>query len=132
MRKCILDKAELFEENGQYYISAKYTVETDDLIKEVYVPKIKIPFMNSVSHGFDINFDHCWPDPVSIYPGPRSNAYINTGLGDLKLEYGNIDGSSGNYYFMEKIIEHKKRDMTVEEIEKKLGYKIRIVSEKNT
>ena len=55
---------------------------------------------------------------------PDSRQYLcSFGLGDLSL-YSDDDG----YLYHEKIIEEKTKEMTLEEIEKKLGHKVKIVS----
>ena len=46
-----------------------------------------------------------------------------------KVLKGRIDDSHWAYV-VEKVLEEKSTEMTLEEIEKKLGYKVKIVSEK--
>lgn len=42
----------------------------------------------------------------------------------------NTKFDDGIVYYLDKIIKYKPKKMTIEEIEKKLGYKIEIVSSK--
>ena len=127
MNKCTVKEARLYEESGQYYISAKYRVETDHEVKEVVVPKIELPILKDVSKGisFRKEISEGW------FGNPKCDVYIDVGRGELTLRKDSILGYPGSHYFIEKVIEEKKTEMTVEEIEEKLGYKIKIVGEKN-
>ena len=127
MAKTTLDEVRLYEEDGQYYISAKYTYEDDSVIKEIIVPKIVIPFCHDEVYGIHIEKEY--PEPRFIRTRPEW--YINTGLGKLKLEKGSLPGYGCPNIYSEKIIERKTHDMTIEEIEKILGRKIRVVGDKN-
>ena len=131
--KTTLNSAELIEEGGQYYISAKYTVESEHTVKEIIVPRIKIPFCHYENTGVSIEHNTYYPPFLTDYRycTPRVTYSINTGLGKLDLACGKIPGYDGEHYFIEKIIKEKKVDLTIEEIEKKLGYKIRVVGEKS-
>lgn len=116
-RKHELKNIELFEENGQYYLKLKYILEDEHRIRELEIPKVMIPFN------------------ANIYP--YINKSLNSDACGLIACYGNYELAilsgetthANHVYFTEKIIEEKRKEMTITEIEKKLGYKIKIVSE---
>ena len=103
------------EENG-YFLSAKYRIEDDNSIRELDIPRIKLPVytnsMNIVSDNHygnpevsvDIGFGYCrlWRDCSREFP----------------------------VYYTETVIEEKTHEMTLDEIEQKLGYKVKIVNKK--
>lgn len=119
-RKHELKNIELFEENGQYYLKLKYILEDEHSVRELEIPKVRIPVNKftypNISHsrccGHEIHYlyiDEDWNQCLDILPGETSEA--------------------NHVFYTEKIIEEKRKEMTVAEIEKKLGYKIKIVSE---
>lgn len=100
-----------------YYLSAIYRVEDDHTIREIDIPKIRLGVDKK---RFSIKLDH----------DPRCHAeqgYINLGFGDLPLDY-DFDSNGNTFMFKEKILEEKYTEMTLDEIEEKLGYKVKIVN----
>lgn len=95
-----------------YYLSAKYRVEDYNSVRELDISKIR--------------FRVC-EDTVQIrrtgelYP----QVQINLGLGFMPVVR---DGSDNEVYFTETVLEEKTHEMTLDEIEKKLGYKVKIVN----
>ena len=51
-----------------------------------------------------------------------SSRHVNIGYGKINL--------SENTTFKDKIVKYAEKEMTIEEIEKKLGHKVKIVGEK--
>ena len=99
-----------------YYLSAKYRVEDQGSVREVDIPRIRL----------NINEDCIAIDTEYSPYARREYAQIDLGFGYLPLEYTNINGHS--VCFTEKILEEKYTEMTLDEIEKKLGHKIKIVN----
>ncbi len=108
-----LHKVELMKDVVTYYLSAVYRYETNCGVYEVDIPHIELPLWN------DFNMKNEFG-----YYGPCCHT-INIGFGDLPMR----SDKHGNMFY-EKLIEEKIHDMTLDEIEKKLGYKVRVVSEK--
>ena len=105
-----------------YCLSAKYRVEDEHSIKEVYIPKIRlgvrsnwvmVNYLNSI-------FDSCDVD--------HSRYTADLGFGTCQMLPEKINGY--NVCFTETTIKEKHHEMTIAEIEEKLGYKIKIVGEK--
>lgn len=118
-KKHELKDIQLFEENGQYYLKLKYILEDEYRIKELEIPKVKIT-VNKYTYPH-INFiRQTIGDPIyDLYAG----------YGDCLPMLPGETSEANHVYFTEKIIEEKHKEMTIAEIEKKLGYKIKIVSE---
>lgn len=103
------------ENTNEYYLTATYRVEDENEIRGVTIPKIKLPVVqDSLMVDVDTKSTRLFPD-VSIAMG----------FGTLDIEYGK-DGK----WFYETVIHEKVHEMTLEEVEKKLGHKVKIVSEK--
>ena len=110
-----IKNVKLVQEKETYYLDLTYECEND---KEVYVlniPRVELPYfdnplINVVSHD-DITLAS---GTISFYPG---------GIFTIKQ---NKNGT----LFSKIVVKEKTHKMTVAEIEKKLGYKIEIVSDK--
>lgn len=85
-----------------YYLSPRYRVETSNDIREIYIPKARL---NIDRHMFNIVDDS----------------------GEC-LMYCDINGV--RYY--DTLIETKTKEMSLEEIEEKLGHKVKIISKETT
>lgn len=121
-----LTNIELFEENGCYYLKLKYRLEREHCVEELEIPKAKLPFNKNVYPS--VTYSECSCDPIN--DPRREESYLRTGFNNsLELRKGNV-AEAKNVYCVVRTIEEKYTEMTVEEIEKKLGYKIKIVSEK--
>ena len=113
--RCELINLTLNEDESGYYLSARFEVEYSHSLREFSVPKIRLPIRPDkvIISQIDTDWDGC-------------RAHINLGFGDLPLEYGMVYGY--RTLFAEKIIEEKSVEMSLDEIEKKLGHKIKIVN----
>lgn len=111
---------ELVKDNGKYYLHLVYRVEDDSKIEEYEVPKVEIPI--DLSHVPNINYIK------NKYDGER--CYLNAGYHpELRVLPGETKEANHVFYTV-KTIEEKRKELTIEEIEKELGYKIKIVGEK--
>lgn len=103
-----LKDLQLRKENNQYFLSATYEVEEKYRIKEVTFPKILLP----TCHAPLILIGSSMPDGDNC---------IDMGFGEMPVALPPI----------EKVIKEKVQELTLEEIEKKLGHKVKVVHKKN-
>lgn len=128
MTRQTVKEARLYEENDNFYLDVRYEIEDQHSVKEIHIPKVRIPLEFA-------NIENTWE---SVYGGTAEST-------NLVLPYANLGCYPGNAWFLNddgrenvhpgvrfacKIIKEKKTDMTIEEIEARLGYKIRIVNKK--
>lgn len=98
-----------------WYLSAVYQHENEVGIYEITIPKIWLP----ISYGEPIIM-------TSVRKINRcSESIIDLGFGELTI----LNDDQGRKVY-EKLIEEKIHDMTLDEIEKKLGFKVRVVRKK--
>lgn len=91
-----------------YYLSAVYTSDEQDGLYEIRIPRIELP----VRFGM--------PDIIiSMACGCEVERTIDLGFGELTMPKP----------FIKKLIKSKVREMTMADIEKELGCKVKIVSE---
>ena len=115
-----LKKAELWrdEDTGQYFFRLEYLCEDDAEVYRLIFPKVEtgIPLMQ---------------------PHLASDYYMHSGRDITKIAFNLCDDEghiaypdkNGNRLYWETV-SVKTHEMTMEEIEKKLGYKIKIISKK--
>ena len=118
---CFLKDAQIYMQDGIRYLKLVYQYEDKDGIHELTIPQVEFPFGNRPGLTYI-----CENNPelqrLSIRlctVGDFANVYLH----DTKSDDGTV-------YYLDKIIKYKPKKMTIEEIEKKLGYKIEIVSSK--
>lgn len=105
-----LKRLMLGKDDSGHYLSAIYEFENEAGVYELIFPKIRLQI--SLINAPVISRDD-WREPEKV----------NLGFGELPLE--------GDPGYTIKTIREKVHDVTIEEIEKKFGYKIRIVKEKD-
>lgn len=114
-----LKKFTLEQDDRGYYLAATYRVEDKCAIREIDIPKIRL-YLDDKRFRIEIKNDPLLCHKVGS---------VDLGFGELPLDWDmNKDGLT--YLFTDRVLQEKYTEMTMEEIEKKLGYKVKIVSEK--
>lgn len=113
-----LKSLELFQENGKFYLKFIYEYEDMNGVYELTLPKVELPI--DVKNIPKIEED-CDLSSVMI----RKNYIV---FGKNNVLWLQPDKKQHVYYL--KLLEDKRVELTMEEIEKRLGYKIKIVNDK--
>lgn len=113
----------LHQKVDDIYLEATYETECKREKGILHIPRIplyiaKVPKINV--------YDTTCGDPILCGSG-RRYCEVNLGFGDIYLE-GN--GSKKEPWFTYQVTEEKVEELTLEEIEQKLGHKVKIVSDK--
>lgn len=114
-----LKSKKIYEENDHLYLKLVYEYEMDSGVYELTMPKIELDICTK-------RIPTLSQDNSLI--NPSYHAWFGSHEYDLKL--GKTEYSVGSVAYVIRTIEEKKHEMTLEEIEEKLGYKVKIVSEK--
>ena len=109
-----LKDLQLYKENDKYYLSATFDQEDEVGFYELSVPKMPFP----VDPNCSVNINTC----TTIFGVPYN--YVAVDFGIMKLYAEPIDNKKNLY--TKKLISEKAHEMTLEEIEKELGYKIKL------
>ena len=116
---CFLKDAQIYIQDGSRYLKLVYEYEDSYGIHELTIPQVEFPFGNRLGLTYI-----CENNPalqrLSIRLCTKSDV-ANVYLYDTKSYDGLV-------YYTDKIIKRKPKKMTVEEIERELGYKVEIVS----
>lgn len=120
-KKCFLKDAQIYIQDGSRYLKLVYEYEDGCGIHELTIPQVEFPFGNrlNLKHIYEAN-------PALRRLSIRlctEGDVANVCLYDTKTDDGFV-------YYTDKIIKYKPKKMTLEEIERELGYKIEIVSSK--
>ena len=116
--KYTIKELNVFKEDGYWYMSAVVETETFSKVEKVSIPKILLTSENTQMGIFE--------EGGLFYPIRR----VDLGFGPLTLERIYDLKSRANVDFIVEVIKEKTHELTLEEIEKKLGYKVKIVSKK--
>ena len=125
-----LTSAEVYFEAGIPYIKLEYEYENDDGTHRILFPKVEFPISC-------LNIPTISTIDDQSYIGSRSTMDFRPC--ELSLFKGNAkiikdDGvavKEDNVVFLDVITKKKIHEMTLEEIEKKLGYSVKIVTKEN-
>ena len=123
-----LKECELYEDVGRRFLKLVYEYETDRGIYQLIIPQV----------GLNIPTGHLPIIQRSDFMVSPWYTYVKFNGIQLPIEptSGETIGKDGKPYKYEnathliKVIEEKQCEMTIEEIEKNLGYKVKIVSAK--
>lgn len=119
INKCFLKDAQIYIQDNTRYLKLVYEYEDSYGIHELTIPQVEFPFGNRLGLTYI-----CENNPelqrLSIHlctEGDVANVYLH-----------NSKSYDGLVYYTDKIIKRKPKKMTIEEIERELGYKVEIVS----
>lgn len=119
--KCFLKDAQIYIQDDTRYLKLVYEYEDSYGIHELTIPQVEFPFGNrlNLKHVYEAN------------PALRRYSIRLCTEGDVANVFlHDTKSSDGMVYYLDRIVKHKPKKMTIEEIEQKLGYKIEIVSSK--
>lgn len=123
--------AKLFlSEGGHYFLDVRYETEDSEKVMEYHFPKVRLPIeyaeieqslsvINSAEPS-EIKLVLPWAD-LPCYKGKA------TFVREAKDGRGRESINVPEVYFASCVIEEKTKEMTIAEIEKKLGHKVKIV-----
>lgn len=124
--KEVLTNLELYKDKNEcgyegYYLKAEYLIEEEYRTVKLTIPKIYLP-INEENLVININHGCCYDS----YIQPETT--VDLGFGELHLD--KVKDQDVTYYYKYEVIDERAEKMTLEEIEKKLGHKIELVSKK--
>lgn len=112
-----LKQSSAYVEDGKIYLKLSYTREGEDGTHEVTFPKIDLGFYTEQIPSIE----NLLPSCVRI-----DNSYGQS----FELCNAKIPEYDFPIYSLDKLIQPSVKEMTLEEIEKKLGYPVKIVNKK--
>lgn len=118
-KNCFLKDAQIYIQDGSRYLKLVYEYEDSYGIHELTIPQVEFPFGNRLN----LIYIH------ENNPALRRLSIRLCTEGDVTSVYlYDTKSDDGLVYYVDKIIKRKPKKMTIEEIERELGYKVEIVS----
>lgn len=119
----------LYEEDGQYYLRLEYQIEDDSGIHKLEIPQVEIPFnskafpdlVQSTETGEEIG-------RYNLYY-PKTLCTLKTGHYPMYVKKAPSEIVNHKVFYTIKTIEEKVKEVTMKDIEKKFGCKVKIVRE---
>jgi hypothetical protein len=120
------------DEMGTPYLILTYTYEDDKGLHSVVFPEVHLPFLINRVPDTDMERRSYGPDYGSVWIPCDDRMFLYKGTASFMVER---DGEKEevkceDVYCADCVIKPAVREMTLKEVEEKLGYKIKIVSEK--
>lgn len=121
----MLKKADIFREGDMWFMRLEYEYEDNRGKHLVTLPKVDFPC--SLWYAPNVDFCNCM-----VTFGLEESASIEISE-SLNLHKGSVTdpltNKTINAFYTDIIVEPKIHDLTLDEIEKKLGYKVRIIAD---
>ena len=108
---------ELYKEDGKYYLRVDFDFENEYGVYKGHIDKVK----------FDFLFKGIESETCSWTKSAKANFLAPSEYSCVDCLFDIMRDSKDNFFTIE-LVKEKIHEMTVEEVEKKLGYKIKIVS----
>ena len=114
-------------ENGNWYMELQYEYEDKSGVHRRYYPKVEFPFscgklppeeFSSYRFGRDELTISLFTNEVTVFRGNFSNPMTGQIMSDVCV--------------IDNLIKPAVHEMTIDEIEKELGYKIKIINKENS
>ncbi len=125
MDRTELKEVKLYEEKGEYFLKIVYEEEDEKGIYKTTFPKVALDIPKThYSMYTDTDEVYCDNRPYWSLP---TYSFVNNRSQLLRLCCNNAFGYGIK---LTETIKEKTQELTLEEIEEKLGYKVKIVSKK--
>lgn len=123
-RNVELDSITPFKEDGIWYLKLVYKYENNMGKHAVVIPKASLPFPQLTLP----NIDGRGPYNANHYMICSDMITLHSSSCDLAIERGVTDQSC----YFDIITKYNTREMTLDEIEKELGYKVKIINKEES
>lgn len=132
--------AYLYRDEGSYYLNIRYEVEDDNNIREFHIPRVRIPLENAplitiTPEPLEYDFKTFMYDNKKIISPMCSDAFyldLKNSILPCMPSTATFTGMKPleNVCYASRIIKDKTApvEMTMDEIEKQLGHKVKIIN----
>ena len=116
----LVDALAYTDENGTWYMGLRYRYENESGIHERYYPKVEFPFFcRKLPLGRNELTISLFTNEVAVFRGNFLNPVTGRMMHDVCIIDNLVKPAAPAH------------EMTIEEIEKELGYKIKIINKEN-
>ena len=119
-----------FTDNGRWYLKLIYTYEDKKGKHTVVIPKAEVPFAQECVPYVNSQIPY-FPNSQFALEHPYINCNDSMPLYKDVCSLANERGAKEPACYFDIITEYASREMTLDEIEKELGYKVKIINKEN-
>lgn len=120
-----------FTDDGRWYLKLIYTYEDNKGEHTVVIPKAAIPFVQT-SIPYVNNRILYFPNSQFALERPYIDCDNSMPLYESVCSLASERGAEAPAYYFDIITEYASREMTLDEIEKELGYKVKIINKEKS
>lgn len=123
----LLDAVTYQDEDGTWYIELKYEYEDESGIHIRYYPKVEFPFFCGKLPPEEFSSDRFGHGELTI-------SFFSNEVAAFRTKFWNpVSGQMmSDVCVVDNLIKPAVHEMTIEEIEKELGYKVKIINKENS
>lgn len=129
-KKVILKERKVFEKDNHLYLKLVYEYEDDHGIHELIIPKLDLEIRTDCLPIIEHD-SYAGPMDILNYYINRDSDTFNLLQDDVAVRKKGVTLMCENAAYVTNTLKEKPKEMTIAEIEKKLGYKVKLVSEEN-
>lgn len=127
-KNVVLKERKVFEEDNRLYLKLVYEYEDEHGVYELIIPKLDLeirtdclPIINRYFYGGPMNILDCYIN--------RDSDTFNLLRDDVAVKKNGVTLKFEKAAFVTNTLKEKPHEMTIADIEKKLGYKVKLISE---
>lgn len=131
-KNVVLKERKVFEEDNLLYLKLVYEYEDEHGVYELIIPKLDLKIRTDCLPTINHNHKY-FSGPLDIF-----NYYIDRYSDrflllrdDVAVRKNGVTLTAENAAYVINTLKEKSKEMTITEIEKKLGYKVKLVSEES-
>lgn len=125
----VLKERKVFEEGNRLYLKLVYEYEDDHGVYELIIPKIDLEIRTDLLPTIENNYPWTGPITLELYKIRLGSNIFDLLLSDVAVKKNGETLTCEKAAYVVNTLKEKRKEMTIAEIEKKLGYKVKLVSE---
>lgn len=128
-KNVVVKKHETFIENNRLYLKLVYEYEDDHGVYELIIPKIDLDIRTDFLPAIENYEPWTGSTTLTFYKIRLGSNIFDLLRGDVEFKKNGKTLTCEKAAYAVNILKEKPQEMTIAEIEKKLGYKVKLVSE---
>lgn len=128
-KNVVLKGRKVFEEDNHLYLKLVYQYEDNCGIHELIIPKIDLEIRTDCLPTINHDLHTGYMGILNYYINRYSDTFVLL-QDDVAVRKNGVTLTFENAAYVKNTLKENPQEMTIAEIEKKLGYKVKLVSEK--
>ena len=129
-KNVVLKERKVFEEDSRLYLKLVYEYEDEHGVYELIIPKLDLEIRTDYLPIIRRDF-YASPMDISNYYINRDSDTFILSQDDVDVRKNDVTLTAEKAAYVINTLKEKPKEMTIAEIENKLGYKVKLVSEES-